>query len=647
MVKKLEESSDVKTPWALATYMRKKGYKMPAAEEKYKLPTSKEEKEFGEYEKRIHDKAKGLGLKEIAEEESDERRELRKSTEKIWDAPEPAPKKPKQTRPVGDLYSSEEDVRGPTPDVGEVKLPTSREEHDLKHFRTQVTGKKKALGIPGKAEEDMSIKEKYYKKPESVKKQVTLPATPREQALKTPKGTSGFILPKGKSLQEWASTIIDGFLAEEKKDDDMLVYPEEFKMGMKEELEHTDVIGQDKEALKKIVLAHLKEDPKYYTKLSTVMKAEEEVHQKRMIKQSPDYKMLPDLSIKKKMPSHLRHGPVKEDMGEGTGYIGEEEKEGLVDKIKSTIKDLTTSPKVAPYKKDPPLTKKNIRQNFQHQHGASEIIDDFLAEEEERKPSQYAFTPYSKKELKSQGVVTVAPPKGKPMQRPPSPPMSKPLPKSDDPHTPKVKAAPVMSPKTEQLRQQFAVGKPKSQTVTHAPIKPSTIDIQDKPLEVKKPMEHKGEEDRLIPHYKTPVPKQPETKLSPKDEIESFLHLHQKKAEEDNAMDYVESLKKRKSPLTSPKGPTPKTEADLPSERLSAQYLNKAGEALGEPKKAFDEDALNELYCFLRWMSDKGFKAEDGDKFEQYMDQYEVEQYGKKAEEAMPPAQFKAPEEKK
>jgi len=59
-------------------------------------------------------------------------------------------------------------------------------------------------------------------------------------------------------------------------DDDMLVYPEEFKMGMKEELEHTNVIGKDKEALKKIVLAHLKEDAHYYSKLSHAMKAEEE-----------------------------------------------------------------------------------------------------------------------------------------------------------------------------------------------------------------------------------------------------------------------------------------------------------------------------------------------------------------------------------
>ncbi len=59
-------------------------------------------------------------------------------------------------------------------------------------------------------------------------------------------------------------------------DDDMLVYPDEFKVGMKEELEHSDVTGGDKETTKKIVLAHLKEDPHYYTKLTHAMKGEED-----------------------------------------------------------------------------------------------------------------------------------------------------------------------------------------------------------------------------------------------------------------------------------------------------------------------------------------------------------------------------------
>jgi len=58
-------------------------------------------------------------------------------------------------------------------------------------------------------------------------------------------------------------------------DEDMLVYPEEFKMGMKEELEHKDTVEGDKETIKKIVLDHLKENPRYYTKLKEAFKAEE------------------------------------------------------------------------------------------------------------------------------------------------------------------------------------------------------------------------------------------------------------------------------------------------------------------------------------------------------------------------------------
>jgi hypothetical protein len=59
--------------------------------------------------------------------------------------------------------------------------------------------------------------------------------------------------------------------------DDPLVIPTEYKMGLIEEKEHEDVIGKDKEALKKIVLAHLAEDKNYYSKLkSCSMKAEED-----------------------------------------------------------------------------------------------------------------------------------------------------------------------------------------------------------------------------------------------------------------------------------------------------------------------------------------------------------------------------------
>jgi len=91
-----------------------------------------------------------------------------------------------------------------------------------------------------------------------------------------------------------------------KADEDPLVYPKEFKMGMKEELEHSDVIGKDKEALKKIVLAHLKEDPKYYTKLKDAFKAEDigtlTPHYKPPPKK-PDtgYKMTPKEQVETKL----------------------------------------------------------------------------------------------------------------------------------------------------------------------------------------------------------------------------------------------------------------------------------------------------------------------------------------------------------
>ena len=46
----------------------------------------------------------------------------------------------------------------------------------------------------------------------------------------------------------------------------------EMETGMKEELEHKDVTGGDPVLTFKIVAAHLKEDPQYYSKLESVMK---------------------------------------------------------------------------------------------------------------------------------------------------------------------------------------------------------------------------------------------------------------------------------------------------------------------------------------------------------------------------------------
>jgi hypothetical protein len=54
-----------------------------------------------------------------------------------------------------------------------------------------------------------------------------------------------------------------GVLKVNPKDIDM----DEFRHGMKAEQEHQDITGGDRVMTAKIVLAHLKEDPRYYTKL--------------------------------------------------------------------------------------------------------------------------------------------------------------------------------------------------------------------------------------------------------------------------------------------------------------------------------------------------------------------------------------------
>jgi len=51
------------------------------------------------------------------------------------------------------------------------------------------------------------------------------------------------------------------------------VDPKEFEMGLKEEKEHNKTVDYDPKTIEKIVLDHLAEDPHYYTKLKTVMKA--------------------------------------------------------------------------------------------------------------------------------------------------------------------------------------------------------------------------------------------------------------------------------------------------------------------------------------------------------------------------------------
>lgn len=60
--------------------------------------------------------------------------------------------------------------------------------------------------------------------------------------------------------------ILEGGMGDSLSEED--VDPEQFKMGLKVESEHT----KDKDIATEIVLDHLAEDPKYYTKLATIEK---------------------------------------------------------------------------------------------------------------------------------------------------------------------------------------------------------------------------------------------------------------------------------------------------------------------------------------------------------------------------------------
>jgi len=81
-----------------------------------------------------------------------------------------------------------------------------------------------------------------------------------------------------KKTQGWSMkpTVVTGDEQEEIEHDDKYKKSldlEEFAMGMKVEEEHKDITGGDPIMTAKIVLAHLEEDPHYYTKLKTVEKA--------------------------------------------------------------------------------------------------------------------------------------------------------------------------------------------------------------------------------------------------------------------------------------------------------------------------------------------------------------------------------------
>ena len=57
-----------------------------------------------------------------------------------------------------------------------------------------------------------------------------------------------------------------------KKDGKLKICPKEMKKGMEVEKEHNDITKGDKEMIHKIVMAHLKEDKHYYSKLEKMEK---------------------------------------------------------------------------------------------------------------------------------------------------------------------------------------------------------------------------------------------------------------------------------------------------------------------------------------------------------------------------------------
>lgn len=91
--------------------------------------------------------------------------------------------------------------------------------------------------------------------------------------------TKGEKLDKALTAEDLRHPLVEKLLTEKERyraaavaagaDWDALV-PEEFYDGMKEELEHKDITGGDPVLTAKIVLAHLKEDRHYYSKLATL-----------------------------------------------------------------------------------------------------------------------------------------------------------------------------------------------------------------------------------------------------------------------------------------------------------------------------------------------------------------------------------------
>ena len=619
-VKVLEKKPEIESPWGLVTYLRKKGYKMPAAE-KYKLPSPKEEKELDSYDKHITDKEHALkklyGKADLSQEAQKKFKkklseELEKRDSELKLIPRKASEKketptlPKMHRDYITSPESLLDDWKPGATLPKVRTAPYAGKHASEIMDMFIAEEKEGLLDKIKSGvKDLisSPKVKSYEKPTPLTKMfVRRQFQKAEEESKRPAGPidvskgapPGFIVREHKKAEEESDER-----REFRKTDDPLVFPDEYKMGLKEETEHADVTGGDKEATKKIVLAHLAEDPHYYTKLGTVMKAEEELSPFRHVDVKTDPKG--QTYKRKNVPGStlLWNVPKEKRVGDKQAINVHEKKAEEEDQLKWTPKPPKPKP-VEPLKQSP----RDEIESFLHLHQKAE-------EERRQSPIRRSMkgVPHEKDVVRHLRVIDPVEKKAEEeTQYRPTEPEHDTTKWERDQYEQKSK--PLLKRVSEKLFGE------KAEEDVHGP----TPDVG----KISLPSEKDWAEAKV---YKE--------KLSDK--------LSKLKGEEDQTSDYIESLSKRKLPgWSKPRGPKPETEKDLPSERFgSKELVQKAGEELNEPKKVFDEDALNELYMFLQWMSDGGFKAEDGDKLEEYMDRYSVEKF---AEEAAPPAEFKAPD---
>lgn len=322
-VKVLETKPEVDEPWGLAQYMKKKGYKMPkkASEDERELrksfekeldkpeipkdvgvpkkaeedaftevkfarpvgpmPSKKDTSDVNIFAKKLRDRAgkPHETLPHMQADETSDYLESLKTRKSLLTPPKgPKPKGPEDL--PSERFSSEEE-RKPSEHAFS---PYTKKDVEKQGVILASPVRSKNVPPPAKPPEPKKVKQTPRIGPAKAPKaeplrpsqDVRLDRTKKLREMFFSKPTVSKTPQVHKELDVQDKPFEKSELKTQYKGaEDMLVYPSEFKMGMKEEMEHTDVIGQDKEALKKIVLAHLKEDPKYYTKLGSVMKAED------------------------------------------------------------------------------------------------------------------------------------------------------------------------------------------------------------------------------------------------------------------------------------------------------------------------------------------------------------------------------------